>query len=50
MEMCWGVDVWIHSFLTSVLYGDCWSAARPFRFTLGKIAPGIQRTPDCLDA
>jgi hypothetical protein len=33
-----GVDVWLHSFLTSALDGGEWSASLPGRFTLRKRA------------
>jgi hypothetical protein len=35
MKAYGGVDVWIHTFLTSVLFGGKWSASRPGRFTPG---------------
>jgi hypothetical protein len=35
-----GVDVEIHIFLTSALFGAGWSASRPGRFTPGERAPG----------
>jgi hypothetical protein len=35
-----GVDVQIHTFLTSALFGDVWSASRPSRFTPEEKAPG----------
>jgi hypothetical protein len=35
-----GVDVWIHSFLTSALVAGESSASRPGRFTPGEGAPG----------
>jgi hypothetical protein len=34
------VDVQLHTFLTSALTGDEWSASRPGRFTTGERAPG----------
>jgi hypothetical protein len=34
-----GVDVQIHIFLTSVLFGREWLASRPGRFTPGERAP-----------
>jgi hypothetical protein len=34
-----GVDVYIHTFLTSVLDGGEWSASRPGRYTPGE-SPG----------
>jgi hypothetical protein len=35
-----GVDVQIHTFLTSVLVGGEWSASRPGYFSPGERAPG----------
>jgi hypothetical protein len=29
----YGVEIWLHAFLTSVLDGNEWSASRPGRFT-----------------
>jgi hypothetical protein len=43
MKTYGGVDVYIHIFLTSALFGGEWSASRPGRFTPWKIAPGIHR-------
>jgi hypothetical protein len=40
MKTYWGVDVYIHIFLTSALTGGEWSASRPGRFTAGDKAPG----------
>jgi hypothetical protein len=31
-----GIEAWLHSFLTSALDGDEWSASRSGRFALGK--------------
>ena len=31
-----GTEVWLHSFLTSALYGGEWLTSRPGRFTPGK--------------
>jgi hypothetical protein len=39
-EGVWGVDVYIHIFLTSALLGSEWSASRPCRFTPGTRVPG----------
>jgi hypothetical protein len=36
MKAYGGVDVQIHTFLTSALVGGEWSATRPGRFTPGK--------------
>ena len=37
-----GVELWLHSFLTFVVYrGEC-SAARPHRFTPEESSPGTQ--------
>jgi len=33
MKIYWGVDVWLHAFLTSALDGGEWSATRRGRFT-----------------
>jgi hypothetical protein len=33
MKAYWGVEVWLHAFLISVLDGGEWSASRPGRFT-----------------
>jgi hypothetical protein len=33
MKTYWGVNVQLHAFLTSTLYGGEWSASRPSRFT-----------------
>jgi hypothetical protein len=40
MKTYGGVDVYIHTFLTSALDGGEWSASRPCRFTPGERAPG----------
>jgi hypothetical protein len=40
MKAYGGVDVQIHVFLTSALFGGKWSASRPGRFTPGKRATG----------
>jgi hypothetical protein len=40
MKMYWGVEVYLHAFLTSALDGGEWSALRPGRFTHRKRAPG----------
>jgi hypothetical protein len=40
MKAYGGVDVQIDIFLTSVLFGDEWSALRPCRFTPWERAPG----------
>jgi len=34
-QIC-GAEVWLHSFLISVLYGSQWSISSPGRFTPGK--------------
>jgi hypothetical protein len=39
MKMYWGVEVQLHAFLSSVLYGGEWSASRPGRFTPRERAP-----------
>jgi len=36
----WGVEVYLHRFLTSALDGGKWSALRPGHFTPGVKAPG----------
>jgi hypothetical protein len=41
MKAYWGVDVWIHIFLTSALVGGEWSASLPSRFTPGERAPDV---------
>jgi hypothetical protein len=33
MKAYWGVEVYLHAFLTSTLVGGEWSASRPGRFT-----------------
>jgi hypothetical protein len=40
MKAYWGVDVYIHIFLTSPLVGNEWSASRSCRFTPGQRDPG----------
>jgi hypothetical protein len=40
MKAYWGMEVYLHSFLTLALDGDEWSASRPCRFTPGVGAPG----------
>jgi hypothetical protein len=40
MKAYWGVEVWIHIFLTSALVGGEWSASRRGRFTPKERAPG----------
>jgi hypothetical protein len=40
MRMYWGVEVWLHAFLTSALDGGEWSASRPGRFIPREKAPG----------
>jgi hypothetical protein len=40
MKTYWGVEVWLHAFLTSALDGDERSASRPGRFTPTERAPG----------
>jgi hypothetical protein len=35
-------DIWVYIFLTSALFGDEWSASRPYRFNPGEIAPGTR--------
>jgi hypothetical protein len=40
MKAYGGVDVYIHTFLTSALAGGEWSASLPGRFTPGGRAPG----------
>jgi hypothetical protein len=42
-EDVWGVDVYIHIFLTSALAGGEWSASRSGRFTPGERAPDTHR-------
>jgi hypothetical protein len=36
MKTYWGVELWLHVFLTSALDGGEWSASRPGRFTIRK--------------
>jgi hypothetical protein len=36
MKEYWGVELYLHAFLTSALGGSEWSASRPSRFTPGK--------------
>jgi hypothetical protein len=40
MKAYWGVEVYIHEFLTSALDGGEWSGSRPGRFTPRERAPG----------
>jgi hypothetical protein len=40
MKAYWGVDVYIHMFLSSALVGGKRSASRPGRLTPGERAPG----------
>jgi hypothetical protein len=40
MKAYGGIDVWIHTFLTSALDGGEWSGSRPCCFTPGERAPG----------
>jgi hypothetical protein len=40
MKAYGGVDVYVHIFLTSALFGGEWSASRLCRFTPGERAPG----------
>jgi hypothetical protein len=41
MKAYGGVNIWIHIFFTSTLFGGEWSASRPGRFTPQERAPGI---------
>jgi hypothetical protein len=41
MKTYGGVDVYIHIYLTSALFGGEWLASRPGRFTPEERAPGI---------
>jgi hypothetical protein len=41
MKAYWGVDVYIHIFLSLALAGGEWSASRPGRFIPGESAPSI---------
>jgi hypothetical protein len=43
MKTYWGVEVYLHAFLTSALDGGEWSASRPGRFTPKERAPGTHR-------
>jgi hypothetical protein len=40
MKTHWGVEVYLHAFLTSALHGGEWSASRAGRFTPREKAPG----------
>jgi hypothetical protein len=40
MKIYWGMDIWIHVFLTSALVSGEWSASRLGRFTPRERAPG----------
>jgi hypothetical protein len=40
MKVYWGVELWLHAFLTSALDGDEWSASSPGRFTPRERASG----------
>jgi hypothetical protein len=40
MKTYWGVEVYLHAFLTSALDGGEWSASRPGHFTPKERAPG----------
>jgi hypothetical protein len=39
MKKYWGMEVYLHAFLTSALDGGQWSASRPSRFTPREGAP-----------
>jgi hypothetical protein len=39
MNVCGGMEVYIHVFLTLALVGGEWSVSRPGRFTPGERAP-----------
>jgi hypothetical protein len=41
MKTYWGMEVYLHAFLTSALDGGEWSASRPSRFTPRERAPWI---------
>jgi hypothetical protein len=41
MKAYWGVEVWLHAFLTSALDGGESSASRPSRFIARERASGI---------
>jgi hypothetical protein len=42
MKTYWGVEVYLHAFLTSELDGGKWSASRSGRFTPRERAPGTR--------
>jgi hypothetical protein len=51
MKTYWGVDVYIHFFLTSALVGGKWLASLSYCFTLEKNSPfpigyEVRRAPD----
>jgi hypothetical protein len=49
MKTYGGVDVLIHTFLTSALSGGEWSTSRPGRFTSGEKAPGTHWIGEWVD-
>jgi hypothetical protein len=48
MKAYWGVELWLHAFLTSTVDVDEWSASRFGRFTLRGRAPGTHWIGGCV--
>jgi hypothetical protein len=42
MKAFWGVEVYLHAFVTSALDGGEWSDPRPGHFTRRERAPGVE--------
>jgi hypothetical protein len=49
MRVYRGVDVYIHTYMTSALVGGEWSASRPGHFIPGERAPGSHWIGGCVD-
>jgi len=48
MKAYWGVEVYLHAFLTFALDGDEWSASRSGRFTPRERTPGTHCIGGCM--